>query len=202
MLIKILSYMVSFLNPIKLSLSGKFKWGVISCVFVLTGIICPGFQAAADETKSEKFIEGMVRDDKKPVSGAVVRIQTTEHSAVTGPDGEFKLAIPVSLSGPVKLTAWAKGYYICGPVEALPGSKDVIIPINRHSRWDNREYEWLPSFRSDGSGENQGCAECHFRDEDDSSPVLPVDEWLKDAHSQSAVNPIFLTLYTGNNASG
>jgi hypothetical protein len=60
----------------------------------------------------------------------------------------------------------------------------------------------LPSFRSTGSGENQGCSECHLRGKVASGPVLPVDEWLKDAHSQSAVNPRFLTMHAGTDMSG
>lgn len=176
---------------------------VVLCLFISTVIMFhPWLQVSAQDAGSENYIEGTVLDDNTPVPGAVVRVQTTEYSAVTGVDGKFRLMIPGSFSEPLKLTAWAKGYYICGPVEALPGAKDVTISIHGHSRWDNREYEWLPSFKSAGSGENQGCAECHFRGEDFSVPVLPVDEWLKDAHSQSAVNPIFLALYTGNDVSG
>ena len=139
---------------------------------------------------------------KVPLPGAVVRIQTTEHSAVAGAKGEFELAVPESFGGPVKLTAWAKGYLIGGPVEALPGGKDVTISLHRHSKLDNPEYEWSPSSASAGSGENQGCSECHFQGNAASGPVLPVDEWLKDAHSQSAVNPRFLTMHSGTDMSG
>ncbi len=177
----------------------------IAClgVFVLAGIIAgPRFQISAEEAVPERIIEGTVRDDEGTLPGAVVRIQTTKYSAVTGPEGKYELAVPGSVSGMVKLTAWAKGYFIGGPVKALPGEKDVTISLERHSRLDNPEYEWLPSFRSAGSGEDQGCAECHFRGEAASGPALPVDEWLKDAHSRSAVNPRFLTLHTGKDMSG
>ena len=179
------------------------KWIVVLGVFVLTGTVFrPWFQASAKVTSHERIIGGIVRDDEGTVSGAVVRIQTMEHSAVTGSEGEFELEVPASFSGTVKLTAWAKGYFIGGPVEVSPGEKDVTISLHRHSQLDNREYEWLPSYRKAGSGENQGCSECHFRGETGSGPVLPVDEWLKDAHSQSAVNPRFITLHTGKDMSG
>ena len=179
------------------------KWIVVLGIFVLAEIVFrPWFQVSAKGASPERIIEGIVRDDEGTVPGAVVRIQTTEHGAVAGSEGEFELAIPESFSGPVKLTAWAKGYFIGGPVEASPGEKDVTISLHRHSQLDNLEYEWLPSFRSAGSGENQGCSECHFRGEAASGPVLPVDEWLKDAHSQSAVNPRFLTLHSGKDMSG
>jgi hypothetical protein len=185
------------------SISRASKWILVLGVFVLAGTLFrPCVQVSANAASPERVIGGIVSDDEGTVSGAVVRIQTTEHSAVTGSGGEFKLAVPESFSGPVKLTAWAKGYFIGGPVEALPGEKGVTISLHRHSKWDNLEYEWLPSFPSIESGENQGCAECHSQGESASGPVLPVEEWLKDAHSQSAVNPLFLTMHSGKDISG
>ena len=43
---------------------------------------------------------------------------------------------------------------------------------------------------------------CHSREGTDLPSMLPVDEWLLDAHSQSAVNPRFLTMYAGTDALG
>jgi hypothetical protein len=183
--------------------SRGWKWIAVLGVFLLAGFVFrPWLLVSAQGASPEKIIRGTVRDDKGTLPGAVVRIQTTEHNAVTGSKGEFELAVPESFSGPVKLTAWAKGYFIGGPVETSPGGKDVTISLHRHSQLDNREYEWSTSFRSAGSNEKQGCSECHFRGEAASGPVLPVDEWLKDAHSQSAVNPRFLTLHSGTDMSG
>jgi hypothetical protein len=193
----------TFYAFVRVFISGLLKWITVLGVLALAGIvIAPWFQASVKGADSERIIKGIVRDDEGPVSGAVVRIQTTKHSAVTGSAGEFELAVPESTGVPVELTAWAEGYFINGPVEASPGEKGVTISLHRHSRLDNPEYEWLPSFRSTGSGENQGCSECHFRGEAGSGAVLPVDEWLEDAHSQSAVNPRFLTLHTGKDMSG
>jgi hypothetical protein len=183
--------------------SRNSKWIAVLGVFILAGIVFHTWlQVSAKGASSERIIKGTVRDDEGTLPGAVVRIQTTEHSAVTGSRGEFELAVPESFSGPVKLTAWAKGYLIGGPVEASPAGKDVTISLHRHSRWDNLEYEWLPSVQSADSGEKQGCSECHFRGKAASGPDLPVDEWLKDAHSQSAVNPRFLTMHFGTDMSG
>ncbi len=151
---------------------------------------------------SGRTVSGIVRDDGGAVSGAVVRIQTTGHGTVTSSDGTFTLAVPDSIQRPIKLTAWAKGYFIGGPVEVSPGQQDVSLSIHRHSAADNPDYEWLPSLQSTGSGENQGCAECHLRGKSDPGEALPVDEWLEDAHSQSAVNPRFLSLYFGTDLSG
>jgi hypothetical protein len=202
-MIKTTLYPHTCYDSAKLPVSKGLKWIVVLGVFVLAGIVFrPWFQVSAKVAGPERIIGGIVHDDKGAVSGAVVRIQTTEHSAVTGSEGEFELAVPESFSDPVKLTAWAKGYFIAGPVEASPGQKDVTISLHRHSQLDNREYEWLSSLRSAGSGEHQGCSECHYRGEAASGPALPVDEWLKDAHSQSAVNPLFLTLHSGKDMSG
>jgi hypothetical protein len=176
-------------------------WIAVSHIFVLAAIAFgPLLQVAAKGASPERIIRGTVRDNEGPVPGAVVRIQTTEHSAVTDSRGEFRLAVPESYRGPVKLTAWAKGYFIGGTVEALPGGKDVTISLQRHSQLDNTDYEWSPSYRSADSGEKQGCSECHLQT--GSGPVLPVDEWLQDAHAQSAINPRFLTMHTGTDVSG
>lgn len=175
---------------------------LVPAVFLLAGIFyCPRLRVFADEQIPERVIRGIVRGDEGPVTGAIVRIQTTGYSAATGSKGEFELVAPVSFSGPLKLTAWAEGYLIGGPVEAVPGGQAVTISIHRHSRLDNREYEWSPSYKSAGvSGEKQGCSECHLQT--GSGPVLPVDEWLQDAHAQSALNPRFLTLHSGTDISG
>ena len=202
-MIKIPLYPHSRFASAKIPASRGSKWILALGVFILAGtLFCPCLQVSAKGASSKRIIRGTVRDDERTLPGAIVRIQTTKHSALTGSKGEFELAVPKSSTGPVKLTAWAKGYFIGGPVEAVAGGKDVTISLHRHSKWDNREYEWLPSFRSAGSGENQGCSECHFRDKTGSGPDLPVDEWLKDAHSQSAVNPRFLTMHAGTDMSG
>ena len=179
------------------------KWTAALGVFILAGIafhLWP--QVSAKGADTGRIVRGTVHGEEGALPGAVVRIQTTEHSAVTGSKGEFQLAVPESFRGAVKLTAWAEGYFIAGPFEASPGRKEVSISLHRHGKWDNREYKFLPSFRSSGSGENQGCAECHSRGKDASALELPVDEWLKDAHSQSAVNPRFLTMHAGTDMSG
>jgi hypothetical protein len=185
------------------SISRCSGWIAVLGILLLSGILChPPLHVLAQGAGPERIITGIVLGDNEPLAGAVVRIQTTENSTVTGSEGKFELAVPESLNGPVKLTAWAKEYLIGGPVEASPGQKDVTLSLHRHAKLDNREYAWLPSIRSAGSGRNQVCSECHFRGEAASGPVLPVDEWLKDAHSQSAVNPIFLTLHSGTDMSG
>jgi hypothetical protein len=202
-IIRVSLYLHTFYVSAENCILKNLKWPVFFSILASAGIIfLPWLQVSADKAdNSEKIIEGVVFDDISPVSGALVRIQTTEHSTLTGADGKFILLIPESLKSPVKLTAWAKGYYISGPAEALPGEKNLKISLHRHGRWDNREYKWLPSRRSNGSGEDQGCSECHLRGDAAPGYALPVDEWLQDAHSQSAVNPLFLAMHSGKDIS-
>jgi hypothetical protein len=88
------------------------KWIAVLGGFIVAGMI---FLPAKDASP-ERTITGTAIDDNGRLAGAVVR-KTTENSAVTGSNGEFELSVPASVSGIVKLTAWAKGYYISGPVE-------------------------------------------------------------------------------------
>jgi hypothetical protein len=144
-------------------------------------------------------ITGMVSDSHGPLTGAVVRVQATENSTITDVAGRFTL-FGLAPGETVLVTAWAMGYYI-GGVEALPG-ESVEITLHAHTAEDNPDYQWLPSQFYSGQGENQGCAECHSTTNTDLNFMLPVDEWLLDAHSQSAANQRFLTMYTGQDVFG
>jgi len=156
------------------------------------------------------MISGRVLDEAGPVTGAVVRVQTTEFHTTTDVDGKFTLS-GLASDEAVNLTAWKSGYYIAGVQEVSPGNREVEINLKTHTDTDNPDYAWLPSQYHPGQGEDQGCAKCHSSA---NSPLpqgegagvrvktLPVDEWLLDAHSQSAVNLRFLTMYTGQDVNG
>ena len=150
----------------------------------------------------EFIISGQVLDSTGPVNDAVVRVQTTQYSTTTDENGNFRLDVSELGEGPHKLTGWATGYFCTGPVEANAGETGVLIEIHPHSKLDNPDYNWLPSEFHPGEGENQGCAECHSSEGTDLGFLLPVDEWRLDAHSRSAVNPIFLTMYQGTDTLG
>jgi hypothetical protein len=145
-------------------------------------------------------ISGKVLDEHGPVAEATVRVQTTEIHTTTNADGQFTLS-GVTPEKNLFITAWASGYYIVG-IEAFPGDEDIEIQLHAQTEKDNPDYEWLPSQYHPGQGENQGCAECHSNEETDISLTLPVDEWLQDAHSQSAVNPRFISMYNGTDIDG
>ena len=153
------------------------------------------------QTTSE-LISGIVMGEIGPLPGAIIRVQATELMAISTEDGSFSLSLEGWDDETYNLTGWAPGYFCSGPFSAEPGEHDVIIELNKHADDDNPDYKWLPSRFYPGQGENQGCAECHSRAGTDLPFSLPVDEWLLDAHSQSATNPRFLTMYNGTDMEG
>ena len=167
----------------------------ILAISILLFLLMTGMVAA----QSDDSISGLILDAEGPIPGAVVRVQATENNTISDEEGHFTLT---GLSGdePLFITAWAKGYYIVG-VEASPGD-EIEIYLEAHTNENNPNYEWLPSTYHPGQGENQGCAECHSATHTNLDFTLPVDEWLLDAHSQSATNPRFLTIYLGQNMAG
>ena len=165
---------------------------VVLILFMLTG---------ERSAQPNDTIAGVVRDANGPVAGATVRVQTSAHATTTNEDGRFTLTdLPADV--PLKLTAWAPGYFCAGPVEAESGEIEVELLLITHATDDNPTYDWLPSERYSGQGENQGCAQCHSRDASNLPYTLPVDEWRQDAHAASVRNPRFLTMYSGTDIEG
>lgn len=143
----------------------------------------------------------VINENGDPLPGAVVRVKASSLETTTNNQGYFVLA-GISADQTVFLTAWITGHYINGVEDVRPGASDVEIVLHKHHDTDNPDYAWLPSTTHEGQGENQGCAQCHSRDLTNLTIALPVDEWLQDAHSQTAVNPRFLTMYTGSDVKG
>jgi len=154
--------------------------------------------------QSATTVSGLVRDANAPVAGATVRVQTTENATSTDTNGHFTLTVS-NPDKPVILTAWAKGYYVGGGnTRHLPGSTNVEIVLAAHSEHDNPDYEWLSAFANpvdSGSGEDNNCEKCHADPNDQQGPS-PFGEWLGDAHSLSARNHRFLTMYSGTDVFG
>jgi hypothetical protein len=129
-----------------------------------------------------------VLDEDDPVSGASVRVQAADNQTTTDNDGSFVL-YDISASEPITVTAWSEGYYV-GWTSALPGTEPVTITIKPHYTTDNPDYIW---FSMEGSEGSESCGHCmagHY------------GEWLEDAHSQSAINPRFLSMYNGTDLDG
>ena len=143
----------------------------------------------------------VIAEEGGPMSGATVRVKATDREATTDSQGRFTLS-GLTPGAAVFVTAWKSGYYINGVKDVPPGAGDVKIVLHAHANVDNPDYVWQPSTHHEGQGENQGCAQCHSNAGTDITFTLPVDEWRQDAHSKTAVNPRFLTMYTGTDMSG
>ncbi len=151
----------------------------------------PGSISAANPADAPA-LQGTVLGDDGPLPGARVRVQTREAFTTSGHDGRFEIQLAEG-SGPADVTAAAEGHYI-GIRRGCRAGDDVVIRLRPHSLLDNEGYQWLPST---GAG---GCAECHLSVS--AGLELPVDEWLRDAHSRSARNERFLTMYAGTDVHG
>jgi hypothetical protein len=133
-------------------------------------------------------ISGVVVDANGPVGGATVRVRATDNATTTAVDGTFTLA-GLTATTPVSVTAWAEGYFV-GWTSAVPASVDPIsITIKPYYATDNPDYTW---FSMEGAEGSVSCSHC----------MPSYDEWIEDAHSQSAVNPRFLTMYNGTDVHG
>ncbi len=138
-------------------------------------------------------LAGNVRDEDGPVAGAVVRVETTEGSTTTDAGGLFKLRI-VQVAAPITVTAWITGYYV-GWAALMPDGPEITagvpvsITMKRHYTGDNAQYDW---FSFNGVQGSASCGLCHPQNV----------EWQADAHSQSAANPRFLSMYRGTDVNG
>jgi len=132
-------------------------------------------------------IRGFVRGADGPVKGAVVRVQATEHSVLSGADGAFELSAEAGKA--VTVTAWREGHYIAW-CHTTAGSGPVEIVLKPHYTEDNADYNW---FSEEGAQGSKSCGHCMPRH---------YAEWKADAHSTSAINARFLSVYNGTDTRG
>jgi hypothetical protein len=132
-------------------------------------------------------ISGLVHDENGPVAGAVVRMRATDNATITAADGSFTLS-GIAASTPVSVTAWAPGYFV-GWTSAVASAEPISIAIKPYYTTDNPDYDW---FSMEGAEGSKSCGHC----------MPSYNEWIEDAHAQSAVNPRFLTMYSGTDVHG
>lgn len=157
----------------------------LPALLVLTAFAVAGL---VPDSSSESVVTGRVVNESGPVEGATIRIQATERTATTDSQGQFVLPVAASADA-LTVTAWYPGYFV-GWVTVVPGGDPVTITINRHYSTDNPEYSWFSMEGTDGSASCGLCMPGHY------------EEWVNDAHSQSAVNPRFLSMYDGTDLLG
>lgn len=127
------------------------------------------------------------------VSGAIVQYQGTPITVTTGENGEFTLT-GLKGKGPAVLVGWTDGYYngwvtLDPEGEDWQGGQDLLIKLKPLPKTDNHLYGW---FDFEGVEGTASCGLCHRE----------YEEWLRDAHSQSATNPRFISMYLGTDIHG
>jgi hypothetical protein len=138
-------------------------------------------------------LSGIVVDAKGTLAGAIVQVQDTPNTTTTTKNGAFTLS-GIHGTTPIVLTAWSAGYFV-GWATLNPsapdwkGSNGISITLKPLSEKDNSQYPW---FSFEGVKGSASCGLCHRE----------YKEWQADAHSQSAQNQRFLTMYTGTDVNG
>lgn len=138
-------------------------------------------------------VSGIIRDANGPIAGAIVQVQGKKPQVKSGSNGAYRIG---GLSGttPAVITAWSDGYYV-GWTTVNPsapewkGSDKVDITLKPIPPGDNVNYAW---FSFDGVQGSASCGLCHRE----------YTEWQADAHSNSAKNVHFTSVYSGTNAKG
>ncbi|MGB2962949.1 MAG: carboxypeptidase-like regulatory domain-containing protein [Anaerolineales bacterium] len=135
-----------------------------------------------------EIVQGFVVNQNGPIAGAVVRQKATENKTTTASDGSFILG-GLPSDEPVTLTAWAEGYFVGWIEDALAQEEPVAITLTRYYTYDNPAYDWFSIEGSEGSLSCSHCMPCY-------------EEWRQDAHSRSALNERFLSMYNGTDLLG
>jgi len=162
----------------------RAEWLVMAGILGVVAIILVG--AIGDQTGT---VTGIVVDEQGvPVAGAVVRQQTKAASTTTAEDGTFTLTgLPEGEE--IVVTAWKESYYP-GGATVTPPAEDVTIILHLHPAEDNPNYHWYTSMPDPEVP--VGCGHC----------MVAFPQWVENAHSRSAVNPRFFSMYNGTDTSG
>lgn len=166
---------------------------VVGVLLILSGLTIALVSAQDNGSSLPSTLSGIVVGRKGPLAGALVQVQATPNTAKTDENGAFTLR---GLGGaqPVVITAWSAGYYIAAMTldPSAPdwdASSPLTITLRSLPVADNNEYDW---FSEEGVEGSAACGLCHRE----------YEEWTKDAHSQAAVNPRFISMYTGTDVNG
>ena len=160
----------------------------------------PALAQSATPTANSTTLRGIVHDQAGPVKGAIVRALGTNRVALSADDGTFALdGLPPDRA--VNLSAWAPSYFVAGKNDVLPGQADLVLELLPHPTEDDPTYQWISAFKDPQQPLTcqhcMSCGSCNV-----AKSAFPFDEWQRDAHSQSATNPRFLTMYNGTDLKG
>jgi hypothetical protein len=144
-----------------------------------------------DRGRTPTTLTGRVLTAAGPAADVVVQLQGTPTQARTDADGRFTLhGAGLGTSQAVTVTAWAQDHFIAWTVVA-PGAAAAALELKLRPLFDrdNHEYTW---FAAEGVSGSASCGLCHRE----------YKEWQQDPHSQSAVNPRFITMFRGTDVQG
>jgi hypothetical protein len=169
-------------HPAYLGTTGRMpRVRSLAVLYCLVCLACPVGLAAAS-------IQGTVRGPDGPLAGAIVRQQTTANFVLSDETGQFTLS-GLTQGQEIAVTAWKEGYHPAA-VTVTPPQTDVSLNLVKHPDQDNPDYKWITSYAD--PNEPVACEHC----------MVAFPQWRVDAHSQSAVNRRFLSLYQGTNLAG
>jgi hypothetical protein len=139
-------------------------------------------------TPSGAAVSGIVVDSAgTPLADATVRVQGTDNETLTDAQGRYILR-NLEEGLPVTISAWKETYYCANATEVTPPATDITLILRTIQTDDNPYYVWIPPV-----GETS-CYSC--------KPGV-TQVWLdNDAHSRSATNPRFLSMYNGTDLAG
>jgi hypothetical protein len=138
-------------------------------------------------------ISGVVVNEQGAVAGAIVQLLGQPAQFKTAKDGAFVIN-GISGTTPLVITAWSDGHYI-GSTTVNPSAPDwqggegLTITLKSYYTTDNSLYS---GFSFEGVTGSASCGVCHRE----------YKEWQLDAHAQAAVNPRFISMYTGSDVNG
>jgi hypothetical protein len=138
-------------------------------------------------------ISGVVMNEQGPVTDAIVQLHGQPAQFKTAKDGTFVIN-GITGTTPLVITAWSDGHYI-GSTTVNPSAPDwqggqgLTITLKSYYTSDNSLYS---GFSFEGVSGSASCGLCHRE----------YKEWQVDAHAQSAINPRFISMYTGSDVNG
>ena len=138
-------------------------------------------------------ISGVVVDAQGVVAGAIVQLHGQPAQFKTAKDGTFVIN-GITGTTPLVITAWSDGHYN-GSTTVNPsapdwqGGQNLTITLKSYYTTDNSLYS---GFSFEGVSGSASCGLCHRE----------YKEWQLDAHAQAAVNPRFISMYTGSDVNG
>jgi hypothetical protein len=162
----------------------------LTLCFLVTGFSLVLLAQAAAQPGSDKgAITGRVTSASKPIDKATVRVQGASGFVLTDEAGNFSIPVEPGAQ-PIYIAAGKVGYYN-NRVEVVAPSRPLNIELRALPGSDNLAYRWQDPTPDKASKDN--CGNCH---------TAIYKEWSADAHAESGINPVVMSMYNGTDLRG